>query len=179
MKANNKTIFTIGHSTHPLHEFIDILQSFSISLLADVRNFAGSKRYPHFNKETLELSLNQNDIRYMHFKELGGRRKPAADSINKRWRNEAFRGYADYMQTEGFNESVRQLQDTASKQQVAYMCAEAVWWSCHRSLISDYLKIRGWKVMNIMSKGKADEHPFTSAARIVDGEVRYDEPGLF
>ena len=179
MKERNNTIFTIGHSTRSLDEFIEILKSFSISLLADVRNFPGSKRYPHFNKEMLELSLEQNDIRYMHFKELGGRRKPVADSINTRWRNEAFRGYADYMQTEAFKESVSQLEDTASKEQVAYMCAEAVWWSCHRSLISDYLKIRGWKVMNIMAKGKADEHPFTSAARIVDDELRYDEPGLF
>lgn len=179
MKANNKTIFTIGHSTHSLDAFIDILQSFSISLLADVRNFPGSKRYPHFNKEVLELSLKENNIRYIHFKELGGRRKPVVDSINTRWRNEAFRGYADYMETAAFRESVNQLQEAAGKEQVAYMCAEAVWWSCHRSLISDYLKIRGWTVMNIMAKGKADEHPFTSAARIVDDELRYDEAGLF
>ena len=179
MKANNKTIFTIGHSTHSLDAFIDILQSFSISLLADVRNFPGSKRYPHFNKEVLELSLKKNNIRYIHFKELGGRRKPVVDSINTRWRNEAFRGYADYMETAAFKESVNQLQEAAGKEQVAYMCAEAVWWSCHRSLISDYLKIRGWTVMNIMAKGKADEHPFTSAARIVDDELRYDEAGLF
>ena len=179
MKDGNNTIFTIGHSTHPLDEFIGILKSFSISLLADVRNFPGSRRYPHFNKDLLESSLNENKIRYLHFKGLGGRRKPVADSLNTRWRNEAFRGYADYMQTEAFRESVNQLQDIASNEQVAYMCAEAVWWSCHRSLISDYLKIRGWKVMNIMAKGKADEHPFTSAARIVDDELRYDEPGLF
>lgn len=177
-EANNR-IFTIGHSTHPIDEFVNILQSFSISLLADVRNFPGSKRYPHFNKEILESSLNKNNIRYRHFKELGGRRTPVPDSINTRWRNQAFRGYADYMQTNVFGESINQLQDIARKEQVAYMCAEAVWWSCHRSLISDYLKIRGWKVMHIMAKGKADEHPFTSAARIIDGELRYDEPGLF
>ena len=179
MNKHYHTIFTIGHSTHPMDEFINILQSFSISLLADVRNFPGSKRHPHFNKEMLELSLNKNNIRYRHFKELGGRRTPVADSVNTRWRNKAFRGYADYMQTNVFSESVNQLQDIARKELVAYMCAEAVWWSCHRSLISDYLKIRGWKVMNIMAKGKADEHPFTSAARIIDDELRYDEPGLF
>jgi uncharacterized protein (DUF488 family) len=179
MADENEIIFTIGHSTHPLDEFVAILQSFSISLVADVRNFPGSKRYPHFNKEILEASLYKNNIRYMHFKELGGRRKPIGGSTNTRWRNAAFRGYADYMESGAFKESISKLQETAMKERVAYMCAEAVWWSCHRSLISDYLKIRGWKVMNIMARGKADEHPFTSAARIVDRELRYDEPGLF
>jgi uncharacterized protein (DUF488 family) len=179
MADENEIIFTIGHSTHPLDEFVAILQSFSISLVADVRNFPGSKRYPHFNKEILEESLYKNNIRYMHFKELGGRRKPIEGSTNTRWRNAAFRGYADYMESGAFKESISKLQETAMKERVAYMCAEAVWWSCHRSLISDYLKIRGWKVMNIMARGKADEHPFTSAARIADRELRYDEPGLF
>lgn len=179
MKVEDKTIFTIGHSTHPLEEFVAILQSFSITLLADVRNFPGSKRYPHFNREILEISLANNNIRYMHFKDLGGRRRPTENSVNTRWRNAAFRGYADYMETEAFKESVSRLQEIATKQTVAYMCAEVVWWSCHRSLISDYLKIRGWKVMNIMAVGKADEHPFTSAARIVDGQLRYDEQQLF
>src|SRR5688572_28104783 len=136
MKEANNTIFTIGHSTHRLEEFIGILHSFSISVLADVRNFPGSRRYPHFNKELLELSLNENNIRYIHFKDLGGRRKPVADSINTRWRNEAFRGYADYMETDAFETSIRHLQEVAREEQVAYMCAEAVWWSCHRSLIS-------------------------------------------
>ena len=175
----DKVIFTIGHSTHPEDEFIGLLQSFSISLVADVRNFPGSKRYPHFNREVLELSLKRNNINYIHFKGLGGRRKAVEDSINTRWRNAAFRGYADYMQTDAFKESASHLQEIAIKERVAYMCAEAVWWSCHRSLISDYLKIRGWKVMHIMATGKADEHPFTSAARIVDGQVRYDEQKLF
>jgi len=174
MKMEDKTIFTIGHSTHSLEEFIALLKPFSITLVADIRNFPGSKRYPHFNKEILEASLAKDKIRYMHFKDLGGRRKPVENSLNTRWRNAAFRGYADYMETGAFKESVSRLQEIAIKERVAYMCAEAVWWSCHRSLISDYLKIRGWKVMNIMGVGKADEHPFTSAARIVDGELRYD-----
>src|SRR5688572_32882188 len=113
MKEANNTIFTIGHSTHPLEEFIGILHSFSISVLADVRNFPGSRRYPHFNKEQLESSLKENNIRYMHFKELGGRRKPVPHSINTRWRNEAFRGYADYMQTDSFIKSVGELQEVA------------------------------------------------------------------
>ena len=172
-------IFTIGHSTHPLDEFVAILKSFSIALVADIRNFPGSKRFPHFNKESLEMSLQKNGIGYVHFKDLGGRKKPVADSINTRWRNTAFRGYADYMETDAFKKSVSLLQEMARKDSVAYMCAEAVWWSCHRALVSDYLKIRGWKVMHIMGIGKADEHPFTSAARIVDGQLRYDELELF
>lgn len=179
MQDKEKVIFTVGHSTHPLDEFVRLLQSFSIDLVADVRNFPGSKRYPHFNRELLENSLANNNIGYEHFKDLGGRRKPVQLSHNTRWRNAAFRGYADYMETENFKESVLQLQKLAEKQTVAYMCAEAVWWSCHRSLISDYLKIRGWKIVNIMAVGKADQHPFTSAARIVDGQLRYDEEELF
>jgi len=177
MEKDSNTIFTIGHSTHPLDEFVGILKSFSISLLADVRNFPGSRRYPHFNKEMLESSLLKHEIRYKHFKDLGGRRKSSPGSTNTRWRNEAFRGYADYMASDAFAESVMQLQEIARHERVAYMCAEAVWWSCHRSLISDYFKVRGWKVLHIMGMGKAQEHPFTSAARIVDGELRYDEPG--
>jgi uncharacterized protein (DUF488 family) len=174
-----KAIFTIGHSTHPIDGFIDILQSFSISVLADIRNFPGSKRYPHFNKESLQKSLEENNIRYVHFKDLGGRRKPVDNSVNTRWRNSAFRGYADYMSSDSFAKAISELEELASGQRLVYMCAEAVWWSCHRSLISDYLKIRGWAVWNIMAFGKASEHPFTSAARIVEGELRYDDPELF
>ena len=179
MTARPPHIYTVGHSTRTINEFLGILHSFSIKILADVRNFPGSRRYPHFNKEALELSLSSEGIRYIHFKELGGRRKPSKESKNTRWRNEAFRGYADYMHTAAFVSSMNELQAKAQEAPLAYMCSEAVWWICHRSLISDYLKVRGWKVMNIMSSGKADEHPFTSAAMIVDGELRYDEPGLF
>ena len=174
-----KDIFTIGHSTHPISEFIDILQSFSISIVADIRNFPGSKRYPHFNRENLVATLENNNIRYVHFKDLGGRRKPLDNSVNTRWRNAAFRGYADYMSSDSFAQAISELQRLASGHNVVYMCAEAVWWSCHRSLISDYLKVRGWRVFNIMAVGKAPEHPFTSAAKIVEGELRYDEPELF
>lgn len=175
----DKTIFTIGHSTHSAVNFISLLKSFDISLLADVRNFPGSKRYPHFNKDRLEHLLQQHNIGYIHLKDLGGRRKPLAGSMNTRWRNSAFRGYADYMETEVFKSAIRTLEELALHQLTVYMCAEAVWWSCHRALISDYLKVRNWKVLHIMSTRKADEHPFTSAARIVKDELRYDEPELF
>jgi uncharacterized protein (DUF488 family) len=176
---SSPSIWTIGHSTHPIETFIAMLQSFSISILTDIRNYPGSKRYPHFNKEALEMALKQDGIQYVHLKELGGRRKPSPDSINTNWRNEAFRGYADYMGTTEFKNAIVQLEDIASTQRTAYMCSEAVWWSCHRALVSDYLKIRGWKVMHIMGMGKTTEHPYTSAARIVDGELRYDSPALF
>ena len=150
-----------------------MLQSFSISLVADVRNFPGSRRYPQFNKEALENSLKQTGIDYIHLKELGGRRKPLADSINTNWRNEAFRGYADYMQTDEFKNGMNKLEKLATKQTTAYMCSEAVWWRCHRALVSDYLKVKGWNVMHIMGVGKAEEHPYTSAARITDSKLSY------
>ena len=174
-----KKVYTIGHSTHPITEFIGILKSFGTTVLVDVRNFPGSKRYPQFNKESLQVSLEENNIRYVHLKELGGRRKPVENSINTRWRNAAFRGYADYMSSDSFLNAISELEKAAEQERLVYMCAEAVWWSCHRSLISDYLKARGWSVLHIMGLAKSSEHPFTSAARIVDGTLRYDDPELF
>lgn len=174
-----KTIWTIGHSTRSPDEFLTLLHSFHISMLIDIRNYPGSKRYPHFNKEALQLSLPQNSIHYLHFKELGGRRKPVPGSLNNRWRNAAFRGYADYMGTENFKNTMHDLENIAIEQPTAFMCSEAVWWSCHRALVSDYLKVRNWKVLHIMSTAKATEHPYTSAAQIVNGELHYHEPGLF
>jgi uncharacterized protein (DUF488 family) len=174
-----KTIWTIGHSTHTLEFFISMLRAFEINVLADVRNYPGSKRFPHFNKEALEVSLPASGISYLHFKDLGGRRKPVPGSVNTRWKNSAFRGYADYMETAAFKSAIEKLEKIALEKNTAYMCSEAVWWSCHRSLISDYLKIRGWEVEHIMSETKETEHPYTSAARIVNGTLHYDEPGLF
>jgi uncharacterized protein (DUF488 family) len=174
-----QTIYTIGHSTRSIEEFISLLKANEVAVLVDVRNFPGSRRYPHFNKEALENSLGEKAIQYVHMKELGGRRKPEQNSINTRWRSTAFRGYADYMQTGVFQTTMEALADIALKHKTAYMCSEAVWWSCHRSLISDYLKIRDWKVLHIMSEDKLTEHPYTSAARIVAGQLRYDEPDLF
>ena len=172
-------IYTIGHSTRSIEEFISLLKRNEVDVLVDVRNFPSSRRYPHFNKEALENSLEGESIQYVHMKDLGGRRKPEQNSINTRWRHTAFRGYADHMQTAIFQNAIQQLKDIASKYTTAYMCSEAVWWSCHRSLISDHLKINGWQVLHIMSEEKLTEHPYTSAARIVDGQLRYDEPDLF
>ena len=169
----DKTIWTIGHSTRPLEELIQMLQSFDIEILVDVRSFPGSRKFPQFNKESLEITLPENHIEYIHIKELGGRRKINKDSKNTAWRVLAFRAYADYMETEDFKKGILQLEKIASKFKVAYMCSEAVWWRCHRSMISDYLKVHGWVVNHIMAIGKEEEHPYTSPAKIVNGELSY------
>lgn len=174
VSKQNKTIWTIGHSTHPLNEFIDMLKSFQIDVLADIRSFPGSRKFPQFNKEALEISLPQNNIRYIHLKNLGGRRKVSPESKNTVWRHVAFRGYADYMETDVFKEGIKELEKIAMKQRTVYMCSEAVWWRCHRSMVSDYLKVHGWKVMHIMAIGKEEEHPYTAPARIVNGELTYE-----
>jgi uncharacterized protein (DUF488 family) len=170
-----KTIWTIGHSTHPIEEFIEMLQSFDIKTLADIRSYPGSRRYPQYNKETLRTTLTEIGIDYIHLKELGGRRKPLPDSINNGWRLAAFRGYADYMETDSFKNGIKELENIAGKSRTAYMCSEAKWWSCHRSLVSDYLKLNGWKVMHIMGILKAEEHPYTSPAKIVAGNLLYSK----
>jgi uncharacterized protein (DUF488 family) len=167
-------IWTIGHSTRNIEVFISLLEANGIKLLADVRSLPGSKRYPQFNKEALAESLNTNGIRYEHFPDLGGRRKPKPDSRNMAWRNASFRGYADYMKTEEFQKSVDRFLALAGEAgPAAIMCAEAVWWRCHRSLISDYLKARSIEVIHILGANKTEPHPFTSAARIIDGALSY------
>ena len=171
----NKTIWTIGHSTRALDEFIAMLKSLQIESVADIRSFPGSRRYPHFNKEALEVSLPENKIKYTHLKALGGRRKERPDSINTGWRVAAFRGYADYMETNAFKLAITELEAIASKERTAYMCSEAVWWRCHRSLVSDYLKVNGWTVMHIMGIGKVEEHPYTSPARLVGNHLLYNK----
>lgn len=171
-------IWTIGHSTREIDVFISLLEENGIKLLADVRSLPGSKRYPQFNREALAESLNAHGIRYEHFPELGGRRKPKADSRNMAWRNASFRGYADYMETEQFHKGIeRLLALTREAEPTAMMCAEAVWWRCHRALISDYLKARGIEVMNILDANKTEPHPFTSAAHLIDGTLSYASEG--
>jgi uncharacterized protein (DUF488 family) len=172
--ANEHTaIWTIGHSTLSIEQFLAVLGSFEIQLLIDVRSFPGSRRYPHFNKENLGASLRAAGIDYTHMPELGGRRKTRVDSQNVAWRNESFRGYADYMETEAFREGIDRLLNLASERRTVVMCAEAVWWRCHRSLIADYLKAGGVSVTHILGKEKSEEHPYTSAARIVKGRLSY------
>jgi len=190
-------IWTIGHSTRAIDEFISLLKENEINLLADVRAWPGSKRHPQFDKDTLAESLNTHGIRYEHFPELGGKRKSKPDSRNTAWRNASFRGYADYMETEQFQKAVERLLAFARSDglgssrrnerdggeavtpcAIAIMCAEAVWWRCHRSLIADYLKARGLEVLHILGAKKVEPHPYTSAARIVNGELSYRPESL-
>lgn len=168
-----KTIWTIGHSTHPLNEFLHLLKSFDIELLVDVRHYPGSRKFPHFNKESLQVTLPENGFEYKHIVALGGRRKANPNSKNDGWRLDSFRGYADYMETEEFKEALKQLETLASNKRTAIMCSEAVWWSCHRSMISDILKVNGWEVLHIMTEKSTTEHPFTQPAKVVLGELSY------
>jgi len=169
-------IYTIGHSTRTLEDFIHLLHLNKIELLVDVRHFPGSRKFPHFDKEALQTELPKKHINYTHLVDLGGRRKPSPTSTNTAWRLPAFKGYADYMETEAFKSAAKQLSQLALQQPTAYMCSEAVWWSCHRSLLSDYFKVRGWKVLHIMDSSVPKEHPYTKPARIVDGSLVYSEP---
>lgn len=166
-------LWTIGHSNRDIEQFIELLVSQQIQLLADVRRFPGSRRLPHFNQENLSPSLTRVGIEYVHFPELGGRRRARADSPNTAWRNEAFRGYADFMMTDEFRAGIERLLDLAREKRTAIMCAEALWWQCHRSLIADYLKAAGHEVVHILTTNKTEAHPFTSAARIVNGKLSY------
>lgn len=169
------TIYTIGHSTHTMEEFMEMLKSFNIQTLVDIRSLPGSRKFPQFDKENMEVVLPQNGVQYIHMLSLGGRRKVKKDSHNTRWRKDSFRGYADYMETPEFASAVKELEKIAKKTTTVYMCAEAVWWRCHRSMVSDYLKAEGWYVLHIMSKGKAQEHHYTEPAVVKDGHVCYAE----
>lgn len=168
-------IYTIGHSTHTMEEFLKMLKSFDIQSLVDVRTLPGSNKYPQFNKENMGEVLPEENIDYTHFKELGGLRKVNKNSINTRWHNKSFQGFADYMETEDFEHAVEKLCARANKKTTVIMCAEAVWWRCHRSMISDNLKAKGWTVWHIMSEKKKQEHTFTSPARIVGDHVFYSD----
>jgi uncharacterized protein (DUF488 family) len=170
-------IWTIGHSTRSIDDFLQALQSFQIKALVDVRSIPGSRRHPQFGASALAASLAQAAIGYHHFPDLGGRRRARPDSLNTAWRNESFRGYADYMETAAFREAVDKLILLARERRTAIMCAEAVWWRCHRGLISDFLKAKGVEVIHIIDARKSESHPFTSAARIIHGELSYR--GLF
>ena len=176
MAEQPQKIWTIGHSTHAPDAFPGLLRAHKIEAVADVRLMPGSKRYPHFNREALSASLQQIGIEYVHFPELGGRRKPKPDSPNTAWRNEAFRGYADHMESAEFQRGMAKLSAVATQKRVALMCAEAVWWQCHRALIADWLKVRGAEVLHILSENKVEPHPFTSAAQVIDGRLSYRAP---
>jgi uncharacterized protein (DUF488 family) len=167
------TVATIGHSTHPIEEFIRMLQAHGVGKLVDVRTIPQSRRNPQFNRDNLAASLHAVGIDYHHLPGLGGLRHPRKDSINTAWRNASFRGYADYMQTPEFGENLGRLIELASDVPTAIMCAEAVPWRCHRSLIADALAARGIQVLDILSETKSQPHSMTPFAKVEGHQVTY------
>jgi uncharacterized protein (DUF488 family) len=166
-------VWTIGHSTRPLDQFLALLAAHDIEAIADVRRFPGSRRWPHFARDALSRELERRGIVYEWFPELGGRRTPLPDSPNTAWRSAAFRGYADYMGTEPFAEGIHRLVNTVLGLRTAILCAESLWWRCHRALIADAMRWMQFEVSHIMGPGSTVEHPYTAAARIVDGQLCY------
>jgi uncharacterized protein (DUF488 family) len=171
--AKTSTIWTIGHSTRPIEEFLVLLAEYRIETIADVRSFPGSRKYPQYGKEALAPTLAEHAIGYHWLQILGGRRRVSPDSPNTGWRNASFRGYADYMASTEFAQGLAELMELASKSRTAMMCAEAVWWRCHRSMISDALCVDGVEVVHIMDAKHTTLHPMTAPARIVQGKLSY------
>jgi uncharacterized protein (DUF488 family) len=169
------TISTIGHSTHPIDEFIRMLQAHYIQRLVDVRTIPKSRHNPQFSRENLPPSLQAAAIEYHHLPGLGGLRHPRKDSVNTGWRNASFRGYADYMQTPEFGQNLKHLMELASQTPTAIMCAEAVPWRCHRSLIADALVARGVAVLDILSSTKSQPHAMTPFAKVEGERVWYPD----
>jgi uncharacterized protein (DUF488 family) len=169
--------WTIGHSTLPLEGFLELLGENRIEAVADVRRYPGSRRWPHFTREPLAMALEKRGLVYTWLSELGGRRTPRSDSPNTAWRSAAFRGYADYMATDAFAEGLDRLVNLASGLRTAVMCAESLWWRCHRGLIADVLRWLGFEVIHILGLGSTAVHPYTAAARIVGGRLSYSATG--
>ncbi|MFO0701964.1 MAG: DUF488 domain-containing protein [Nitrospira sp.] len=178
-----KVLWTIGHSTRSIDQLVALLNAHGVQQLVDVRAIPRSRHTPQFNKETLLKGLQNEGLLYTHMAQLGGLRKPRKESINQGWRNNSFRGYADYMQTDEFWSALDELIAESRTLPTAIMCAEAVPWRCHRSLIADALVSRGWEVRHIMAVTKTDRHQLTPFATVEDGRLRYptpkDDPRLF
>ena len=166
-------IYTIGHSTRSIQEFIEILNEYGIDLVVDVRSIPYSEHNPQFNEDRFEEALNEKDIKYMHMGELGGFRSPKADSINMAWENKHFRGYADYMQTKEFKMALEELIKLAQKHSLVIMCSESVPWRCHRSLIADALMIRDVKVIDIYNIHTIKKHKLTPWAKVDGTQITY------
>lgn len=170
-----KLIYTIGHSTRSIEDFIDLLKSYEIEMLIDVRTIPKSRYNPQFNEETLETVLEKSDIHYQHLSKLGGLRHTTKNSINIGWHNLSFRGFADYMQTPSFWQGIEELEILGKKYKSAIMCAEAVPWRCHRSLIADALILRKWKVFHLISKKSVKSHELTSFLHVENGQLIYSD----
>lgn len=169
------TVYTVGHSTRSLDDFVALLHREGIRALVDVRAFPMSRRHPHFNQESLAVSLGAHGIAYRHAPALGGRRRPRANSPNLAWRNESFRAYADHMSTPSFREAITELIAGAHHVRTTVMCAEAVPWKCHRSLIADALVARGCEVRHVLD-ASTDQHDLMDIARVENGEITYPAP---
>ncbi|NNM84783.1 MAG: DUF488 domain-containing protein [Phycisphaerales bacterium] len=159
-----RTLFTVGHSTHGWAEFLTLLKTWKIQYLVDVRTVPGSRAFPWFSQKRMENALPKSDITYVHLPELGGLRRSRKDSVNTGWRNSRFRAYADYMQTKEFQDGLAELNRLRKKRRVCVMCAEAVWWRCHRRMIADAETARGIPVRHIMSQKMATRHEMTEFA---------------
>lgn len=166
-------IYTIGHSTRSIEELIGLLKAHGIQTVVDIRTVPKSRHNPQFNQEELKLALRRSKIGYRHLKELGGLRRPQKDSINTGWENGSFRGYADYMATEPFEKGLEKLEKIGSKKRVVLLCAEAVPWRCHRSLVADALTVKKWKVFHIQSKKTAKRHRKTPFLKVKKGLLIY------
>jgi uncharacterized protein (DUF488 family) len=173
-KSEQKTVvFTIGHSTRPVTEFIEIIKAYGIKRVVDIRTIPRSRHNPQFNKDALSKSLKAVKIGYLHMKGLGGLRHALKDSLNMGWRNASFRGFADYMQTDEFKENIEKLIEAAEKRAIVVMCAEAVPWRCHRSLIGDALLVRGVHVKHIMSASSSRDHALTPWSNVKGKKITY------
>ncbi len=169
----NKRLYTIGHSTHTLEELLALLGAYTIQLLVDVRTIPRSRAHPQFSSSFFSDALRAVGIDYRHLQALGGLRHPAHGSPNTGWRNASFRGFADYMATPAFQAGLAELEELAGRHTTAIMCAEALPWRCHRSLIADALTIAGWQVYHIMSKKTAREHTLTPFLHVESGKLTY------
>ncbi len=171
-----RTVWTAGHSTREWDAFVELLAQAGIEAIADVRRYPASRRHPQFSAANMAQALPVAGIAYVPMVELGGRRRARPESPNTAWRSESFRGYADYMETGDYRQARERLEALAQQRRTAVMCAEAHWTQCHRALISDDLKARGWTVIHLIDARRSEEHPYTKAARIVDGRLDYSAP---
>lgn len=172
------TLHTIGHSTHTLERFVELLQAHEIALLVDVRRWPRSRRHPQFDDDALAVELAPVGIDYEHLAELGGRRRPRPGTPNTGWQVEGFRGYADHLDSDEFARGLVRLEDLAARRRTAVMCAEAQWYRCHRRVLSDVLLVRGWQVCHIWPDARTTPHALTEFAVVEDGLPRYPAPQL-
>jgi len=166
-------IWTIGHSTRPLQQFLALLEQYQVQAIADVRRFPGSRRHPQFCQDAFKNALAVHGLVYHWIPALGGRRRPRPNSPNTAWRNTSFRGYADHIESDEFAAGLNELLELGGRLRTALMCAELLWWRCHRALIADVLSVRGMEVVHILDEKKAIPHPYTSAAHVVHGRLSY------